>query len=146
MSEIDDAASRLRAVFRQVSRRTEALGGKDSPTRSEQSVLAWLEDKGPMTQRALSDIQQVRPQSMQQTLDSLERRRWIRREDHPTDRRQLLISLSATGRKALLKGRQLRQAWLVSEITKLSRAERKTLSDALGILERFLKNPHPSKS
>jgi DNA-binding MarR family transcriptional regulator len=146
MSEIDDSAGRLRALIRQVSRRAEALSGKDSPTRSEQGVLAWLEDKGAMTPRELSDIQQVRPQSMQQTLDALTRRRWIRREDHPTDRRRLLVSLSSTGRKALLKGRQRRQAWLVSEITKLSRAERKTLNDALGLLERFLETPNSPKS
>jgi hypothetical protein len=37
----------------------------------------------------------------------------------------------------------LRQAWLVSEITKLSRAERKTLGAALGLFERFLENPNP---
>jgi DNA-binding MarR family transcriptional regulator len=143
MPAIDDTASRLRAVFRQVSRRAESLNGKGSPTRTEQGVLAWLDEKGPMTPRALSDIQQVRPQSMQQTLDSLSRRRWIRRTDHPTDRRQVLISLSPAGHQALLKGRQLRQAWLVSEITKLSRTERKTLDDALGLLERFLENPNP---
>lgn len=143
MSEIDDTAARLRAIFRQVSRRAEALSGKNSPTRSEQGVLAWLDEKGAMTPRALSDIQQVRPQSMQQTLDSLSRRHWIVRTDHPTDRRQVLISLSATGRKALHKGRQLRQAWLVSEITKLAPAERKMLNDTLGLLERFLDNPNP---
>ena len=145
MNEIEDAASQLRAVFREMSRRTETLKGKDSPTRSEQGVLAWLEDKGPLTPRALSDIQQVRPQSMQQTLDSLTRRRWIQRTDHPTDRRQIVISLTPSGRKALLKGRKMRQAWLVSEIQKLTRAERKTLNAALGLLERFLTTSNPTK-
>ena len=94
-----------------------------------------------MTPRALSAAQQVRPQTMQQTLDSLERRRWVRRADHPTDRRQILISLSATGRAALLKGRKLRQAWLVSELGQLPSRDRKTLADAIAILEHILEKP-----
>jgi DNA-binding MarR family transcriptional regulator len=81
---------------------------------------------------------------MQQTLDSLARRRWIRRADHPTDRRQVVISLSPTGRKALAHGRQLRQRWLVAQINRLSPAERTTLNAALGLLERFLENPQPT--
>jgi DNA-binding MarR family transcriptional regulator len=78
---------------------------------------------------------------MQQTLDALERRRFTTRADHPTDRRQILISLSAAGRKALYKGRAARQAWLVGELGKLSARERKTVTDAPGILERFLNHP-----
>jgi len=140
MKDIQETAARLRTVVRLIKRRAEELKDKNSPSPSEQSVLVWLDDKGPMTPRALSDAQQVRPQTMQQSLDSLEHRRWIKRADHPTDRRQILFSLSASGKTALEKGRQLRQAWLVKELGKLSAAERKTLTDALGLLERFLQN------
>jgi DNA-binding MarR family transcriptional regulator len=140
MSEIDDVASRIRSVIRQVMRSSDALRTPDAPSRSEQSVLAWLSDQGALSPKALAVAHQVRPQTMQQTLDSLERRRWIRRADHPTDRRQILFSLSASGRKALEKGRKLRQAWLVGELKKLSPKERTTLNQALGLLERFVKN------
>ena len=140
MKEIEATAARLRSVVRLIKRRAEEMKDKNSPSPSEQSVLVWLDDKGPMTPRALSDAQQVRPQTMQQTLDSLENRRWIKRADHPIDRRQILFSLSVSGKKALEKGRQLRQAWLVGELGKLTTAERKTLTDALGLLERFLQN------
>jgi len=145
MTEIEGAAARLRAVVRLIKRRAEALRDKNGPTPSEHSVLVWLDDKGAMSPRALADVHQVRPQTMQQTLDSLEDRRWIKRADHPTDRRQILFSLSATGRKALLKGREVRQAWLVAKLGELSPPERKTVIDALGLLEGLLQDSTPKK-
>ncbi len=81
------------------------------------------------------------PQTVQQTLDALARRKFITRAAHPTDRRQILISLSAAGRKALYKVRAARQAWLVSELGRLPARELKTVTDALAIIERFLNKP-----
>jgi DNA-binding MarR family transcriptional regulator len=147
MNEVEDAAARLRAVVRLIKLRAEALKEKEGPSQSEQSVMVWLDQKGAMTPRALADAQHVRPQTVQQTLDALERRRFITRTDHPTDRRQILISLSAAGRKALAKGRAARQAWLVGELRALSARELKTVNSALGIIERFIQNTtHPAKS
>ncbi len=141
MNDVEDAAVRLRTVVRLLKMRAEKLKEPGAPSQSEHTVMVWLDEKGAMTPRALADAQNVRPQTMQQTLDALERRNFITRADHPTDRRQILISLSAAGRKALYKGRAARQAWLVGELGKLSTRERKTVTDALGILERFLINP-----
>jgi DNA-binding MarR family transcriptional regulator len=61
------------------------------------------------------------------------------------DRRQILFSLSATGRKALLRGREVRQAWLVAKLGELSPPERKTVTDALGLLEGLLQDSTPKK-
>jgi len=141
MTNVEDAAIRLRTVVRQLKMRAEKLKDKDAPSQSEQMVMVWLDDKGAMTPRALADAQNVRPQTVQQTLDALERRKFITRADHPTDRRQILISLSAAGRKSLEKGRAARMAWLVGELRALSGRELKTVSDALIIIERFLNKP-----
>jgi len=148
MNEIEETSTRLRMVFRQLLRKVDTLAEADAPTRSEHSVLAWLDENGAMTPSALSVAQKVRPQTMGQTLEALDRRRWIKRAPHPEDRRQILISLSLAGQKALVKGRALRQAWLVGELKKVSGAERKTLREALVILERILPNEAkaPSKS
>ena len=146
VKELEDTALRLRRVVRLLKMRAEKLKAKDAPSQSEHAVMVWLDEKGPMTQRALADAHNVRPQTMQQTLDALERRCFITRANHPTDRRQILISLSAPGRKALYKGRAARQAWLVAELDHLSAHELKSVTDALSIIERFLQNPtHPSK-
>ena len=141
MNDIEDAAVRLRGVVRSLKRRAEMLKEKNAPSQSENMVMVWLDDKGAMTPRALADAQNVRPQTVQQTLDALERRKFITRADHPTDRRQILISLSAAGRKALYKGRAARQAWLVGELGKLPKRELKTVNEALAIIERFLNKP-----
>ena len=140
MSDIEKAASRLRTVFRFLLRRIDTMAGAGSPTRSEQAVLVWLDEKGAMTPGDLSAVQKVRPQTMGQTLDSLDRLRWIKRAPHPDDRRRILISLTPSGQKALAKGRHLRQAWLVSELKKLAPHDRKTLIAAIDILERIVQS------
>jgi len=141
MNDVEDAAARLRSVVRLIKMRTQALKEKDAPSQSEHMVMVWLDEKGAMTPRALADAQNVRPQTVQQTLDALERRKFITRADHPTDRRQILISLSAAGRKELYKARAARQAWLAGELGKLPAREIKTVTDALAIIERFLNKP-----
>jgi DNA-binding MarR family transcriptional regulator len=141
MNDVEDAAARLRGVVRSLKRRSELLKEKDAPSQSEHMVMVWLDDRGAMTPRALADAQNVRPQTVQQTLDALERRKFISRADHPTDRRQILISLSAAGRKALAKGRAARHAWLVGELKLLPARELKTVIDALAIIERFSNKP-----
>ncbi len=146
VTDLESAAARLRAVVRLIMRRAQTLREKNAPTPSEQSVLVWLDDKGAMSPRALSDVHQVRPQTMQQTLDSLEGRRWIKRADHPTDRRQILFSLSLSGRKALLKGRELRQAWLVAKLGELNPRNRKTVVEALDLLEKLFQDSIPAKT
>jgi DNA-binding MarR family transcriptional regulator len=142
MISIDETASKLRGVLRLLIRRVESFSGKEGPTRSEQRVLACLDEHGEMTPSALAALEQVRPQTMQQTLDSLERRRWIKRRPHPTDRRRILFSLRVPGEKALAKGRHRRQQWLVSELTHLSPQERRLLVKSISILERMcVSNP-----
>jgi len=140
MTDLDSAAARLRTVFRLLLRRIYTTAGSAGPTRSEQGVMAWLDEKGEMTPGALAAIEHVRPQTVGQTLDSLAKRRWIKRTAHPQDRRQILISLSPAGQKALSQGRERRQAWLVTELKKLNAADQKTLVAAIDILGRIAHN------
>lgn len=140
MTEVDVLAARLRTMIRLMIRRAYTASGVGGPTRSEQGVMGWLDEKGELTPKALAAIEKVRPQTMGQTLDSLARRRWIRRTPHPTDRRQILISLSSSGRTALVKARELRQAWLVGELKKLNPTDRQALAVAMDILDRIIQN------
>ncbi len=140
MDEITDAVARLRLVVRTLNRRAQADTGPDAPTRSEQAVLAWLDDRGPLTPSALATLEQIRPQSMGQTLDAVAQRGWVTRSPHPGDRRQVLIALTDAGRDALDRGRQLRQAWLVEAMhTRLDAEERRTVSAAIALLERIVR-------
>jgi DNA-binding MarR family transcriptional regulator len=137
MEEVADLAERLRLAVRMMTRRARAMNGPDGPSPTEVSVLSWLEEKGALTPSALSAAHQVRPQTMGQTLDGLESRGWVERGPHPRDRRQVLISLTPAGRRALAKGRRRRQAWIVSELEKLAPRELRHVASAITIFERF---------
>jgi len=137
--EIAEAATRLRAVIRTLNRQAQADTGEDSPTRSQQAALAWLEDRGPLSPGELATLERVRPQSIGQTVDTLAKRGWIKRTPHPDDRRQIVLSLTPAGRAAVHRGRTIRQAWFTEAMTtRLNAEERRTLIAAIGLLERIV--------
>jgi DNA-binding MarR family transcriptional regulator len=140
MQEIDRAALKFRTVLRLLIRCAYSFADEDGPTRSEQGVMALLAYKIEMTPATLAAIEKVRPQTMGQTLDALDRHGWIKRKADPSDGRQVLISLSASGRRALNKGRKQRQAWLVGRITQLNLEDRRTLIAAIDILDQMVQN------
>ncbi len=140
MNEVTrQAATRLRAVIRTFNRRAQVDTGEGSPTRSQQAVLAWLEDRGPLSASELATLERIRPQSMSQTVDALASRGWVTRGAHPKDRRQVLLSLTKDGVAAVHKGRQTRQAWLTDALERrLTTEELDTLVAAIGLLERVV--------
>jgi DNA-binding MarR family transcriptional regulator len=139
VDEIAEAAARLRMVVRVLNRRAQGGTAQGTPTRSQQAVLAWLAERGAMTPSALAAAEGIRPQSLGELVDALTRRRWVSRRADPGDRRQVLVSLTAAGRKALDRGRRLRQTWLTEAIsTRLDPDERRTLIAAIGLLERVV--------
>lgn len=138
MDSIDEIAARLRVVVRLLYRRVQTETGEGSPTRSEAAALSWLDERGPMTLGALAELEQVRQQSMSQSVDALEERGWARRSPDPKDRRQVVVSLTEAGRGALEAGRGVRQAWIADAMTRLlDKKERATLAQSLDLLERI---------
>ncbi len=147
-AELDLAAERLRKVLRLLHRRAQGPSSAEEPTRSEQAVLAWLEEQGPMSIGALAAAEHVRPQSVGQTVDMLEQRGWARRTRTSRDRRQVVVSLTQAGQHALAIGRDLRQAWLIHALaTRFTPSERARLIDAITLLERVVdEDPaHPAR-
>jgi DNA-binding MarR family transcriptional regulator len=138
MDSIDDIAARLRVVVRLVYRRVQTATGEGSPTRSEAAALAWLDERGPLTLRALAELEQVRQQSMSQSVDALDERGWATRSPDANDRRQVIIALTDAGKAALEAGRGVRQAWIVDALTRLlDDKERRALAHSLDLLERI---------
>ena len=138
MDSIDDIAARLRVVVRLIYRRVQTETGEGSPSRSEAAALAWLDERGPMTLGALAELEQVRQQSMSQSVDALQERGWVTRSPDPCDRRQIIVALTEAGRAALEAGRSTRQAWIVDAMrTLLDAKERRLLAQSLELLERI---------
>jgi DNA-binding MarR family transcriptional regulator len=138
-TDLELAAERLRKVLRLLHRRAQGPSSAEEPTRSEQAILAWLEEQGPMSIGALAAAEHVRPQSIGQTVDMLEQRGWAKRTRTSRDRRQVVVALTGPGRHALALGRNLRQAWLVRTLTtRFTPQERTKITDAITLLERIV--------
>jgi DNA-binding MarR family transcriptional regulator len=59
------------------------------------------------------------------------------RRPHETDGRQVLVSLTDTGRATVLADRRRRDAWLARRLSELTPHERAVLREAAPILERL---------
>ncbi len=70
-----------------------ASGAGISPT--DLDALEHLEAAGPLTQRALGTRLALTSGAITMLVDRLERAGWVRRCPHPSDRRSVLVELSA---------------------------------------------------
>ena len=137
--EIEEAARRLRMIVRSLNRQSQADTGPTSPTRSQQAILAWLQELGPLTASALAVAEHITAQSVSQTVDALVALGWAKRRRDRRDRRCVMISITDPGRQALERGRALRQALLVEAITtRLDPHERDQLFEAITLFERLV--------
>ena len=68
-----------------------------TPARAE-LVLALHQHGEPMVQRALARVLRCTPRHITGLVDALEQRDLVRRTPHPTDRRAVLVALTAAGR------------------------------------------------
>lgn len=100
-------------------------------------VLANLAGNGAKTPGELANDEHVQAPSMTRTITMLAERGWVRRDDHPTDRRQILVSITDEGRVALKASRRQRDEWVNRRAATLTDDERRILADATPILMRL---------
>ena len=131
-------ARELRVVFGRLRRRLRELAGEGQLTPSQVSVLSRLDKSGDATGSALATLERVRPQSMAATLSALEQQGLIRRDPDLEDGRRQIVSLTTTGRRRLEGDRQAREEWLSRAFDEhYTPAERRTIAEALGLLDRL---------
>jgi DNA-binding MarR family transcriptional regulator len=90
----------LRRAYVKASSNAQACIGSDTRVR-EVGMLALLDERGPLSQRALSDLTHVNRSIMVKLVDSFEARGWVKRERNPDDRRSYALRLTADGFRAL---------------------------------------------
>lgn len=125
----------LRLACMRISRRVRFESG-DVIAPHQFSVLARLE-AGPLTPRALADIEKVSAPSMTRTVGCLVADGHATREPHPEDGRQVLVTITDAGREILATTRRRRDMWMVERVTELTAAERATLREAADILTKI---------
>lgn len=137
-AEVAAASADLRVAAGRLLRRLHAARESVEMTMAQAVVLSRLSVEGPMSVADLARAERVRPQSMRTTLGTLEQRGLVARAAHPTDRRQVLMSLSADGAALLLQAQGAKEGWLAHAIaTKLSPAEQDSLIAAIPLLARL---------
>ena len=139
--DIDIDIATLRAAVLVLARRVrqQVAGGEISST--EGAVLGHLGRCGPMTPGQLARAEHIQPPSMTRVIELLERREFVRREPHPTDGRQILVTRTAAGDAFVHASKQVRSAWLRERIDQLDPAERQALAGATEALSRLAAMP-----
>ena len=129
-------AAELRVALMHASRRLRHERASDDITPGQYSVLALIDRHKAMTPRDIAAHEKVQPPSMTRTLAVLEELSLVARDEHPTDRRQVLISLTDEGRAAVKETRRRRDRWLAQRLGELEPEDRQTLAQAAKILAR----------
>ena len=114
------------------------LGGSEAILSDIQlAALAALERHDAMTPGELAEHEKVQPPSMTRVIAVLEERGLVRRAAHPTDRRQVILTVTQQGRDVVQLVRRRREAWLAQRLQELTAEERATLLAAAPILEKL---------
>ena len=100
-------------------------------------ALAALERHDAMTPGELAEHEKVQPPSMTRVIAVLEERDLVLRSPHPTDRRQVVLTVTEEGRAVVQRVRLRKDAWLARRLAELTDGELATLEAAVPILEKL---------
>jgi DNA-binding MarR family transcriptional regulator len=136
-------ATAMRISISRLARRLrveQRLGlGRAEPVLSDiqLAALAALERHDSMTPGELAEHEKVQPPSMTRVIAVLEERGLVLRAPHATDRRQVVLTVTAEGRSLVQLVRRRREAWLAQRLQELAPEERQILRAAAPILEKI---------
>ncbi|GAA0385456.1 MarR family transcriptional regulator [Acrocarpospora corrugata] len=130
-------ASALRVSLARLNRRLRKQAMDHSLTPTQLATLAAVERHTAMSPGELAEHEKVQPPSMTRVIAKLEERGLLARTPHPTDRRQVSISVTEAGTNLLKEERRLKEAWLAQRLKDLTPEERATLRSAAPILEKL---------
>jgi DNA-binding MarR family transcriptional regulator len=99
--------------------------------------MATLEKNGPLGAGELAARERVQPPSMTKVIASLEEHGFVRREAHPSDKRQAIIVLTEAGHDLLMSERRSREAWLAQRLGVLTADERALLTKVIPVLDKL---------
>jgi DNA-binding MarR family transcriptional regulator len=140
MNEPDPAAvaAELQVSIGLFTRRLRQSPVQDELTMPEMSALSRLDRGGPATPSALARAEQITPQGMGATLNSLARRGLVERHPDPQDGRRTVMTLTEAGRQVVHSKRSARTRQLAEILSgRFTRAELEILLAAAPLIERL---------
>jgi DNA-binding MarR family transcriptional regulator len=137
VADDSELAARLRLVLNRLARRlrSETVGGL-SP--SLISALVSIEGAGAITLGELAARERVTPPCVTRMVATLEGHALVRREVDSGDRRVSRVSLTAEGRRTVVRSRTRKTVYLAQRLYRLDPSEAVAIRAALPVLERLL--------
>lgn len=130
-------AADLRVAVTRTTRRLRLERSDEAITDGQYAALARLANGGPMTPTSLADLEHVQLPPMTRTVNALVAAGLVRRDEHPTDRRQVVLSITDAGLAEVKETRRRRNAWLAARLKDLTPEEREVLAQAAVLLGRI---------
>lgn len=130
-----DAELLARAVARLNRRLRQERQTNLTPT--QLSVLGTIRKLGPCSPSTIAAYERVQPPSIARTIGHLMDEGLALREPHPTDGRQVLVSISDKGENVLAEERGRRDEWLAQRLDELKTDDRAALRRAAVLLEQL---------
>lgn len=131
-----ELAGLVRLAVLRLNRALRANPADASVSPAGRSALGTIVRHGPMGPGELARREGVRPPAVTAVLAALEKQGLVSRQPHPTDGRQSVIAATADGSE-LVEQIRAREAWLGTRIRQLPEGDRRTLVQALAIVERL---------
>ena len=131
----EQLAISLREAIMRLNRRLRQARAVGDLTFSQLSALTSLQLAGALTPRELADVERVQPPTMTKIVGKLEERGLVARTPHPTDRRQVILAPTESGRAVYGQFERARNEWLAVQLAELSPDDRDTLAHAAEILQ-----------
>jgi DNA-binding MarR family transcriptional regulator len=130
-------ASALRVSLARLTRRLRRQAAAHSLTPTQFATLAAVERHSAVTPGELAELEKVQPPSMTRVIAVLVERGLLSRSPHPTDRRQVTVTVTEAAQKLLKEERRSKEAWLNQRLKDLTAEERSILRQAAPILEKL---------
>jgi DNA-binding MarR family transcriptional regulator len=118
-------------------RRVRAASAPNEMSVTESVVMSRLARDGPATTAELARAEGMKPQSMGAIIAALEARGIVGRTPHPTDGRQIHITLTAGGAVLRQGAKDAKHTWLAQAVARLDKEEQATLFAAGEIMRRL---------
>ncbi|MGW0184128.1 MarR family winged helix-turn-helix transcriptional regulator [Nocardia sp. NPDC003345] len=139
-SDVRALASDLSLAVVRLTRHLRGRRAESQISLTQLSVLATLGNEGSMTPGALAAKERVQPPSMTRVIASLTDLGLVERNPHPTDGRQIIVSLSPTGHALLADERSAREAWMSDQLSALDPDQLEILERAVATMNQIVAN------
>jgi DNA-binding MarR family transcriptional regulator len=133
-----ELAAEIRPALMRLNRRIRMEHRIGPLTLTQISALSTVEVHGPLSAGDLAAYERVQPPSMTKVIALLEDAGFVRRDVHPSDKRQAIISVTPKGHDLLELSRRVSDEWLGGQLSRLSEHEREQLHTLRPILDKLV--------